>query len=98
MIDLIERMFSDTLWIYTSTAGALIGAAFLAYFRNTRAGIWAYEKFRQGIMKIVNVIGSPWLKEDENAWRKKHPKIASKIEELETRLKELENAMDKSKN
>lgn len=90
MIDLIERMFSDTLWIYTSTAGALIGAAFLAYFRNTKLGIWAYEKFLAGMKKIVDFIGSPWLEEDENAWRKKYPKITKKIDELEKRIEELE--------
>ena len=40
MWDLIERLTGDTLWIYTSILGALAGAAFLAYFKDTRAGLW----------------------------------------------------------
>ena len=32
---MIERMFDDTLWIYTAIAGTRFGAAFLAYFKDT---------------------------------------------------------------
>ena len=28
-------MFEDKLWIYTSIAGAMLGAAFLAYIKDT---------------------------------------------------------------
>ena len=37
---MIEKLFDDTLWIYTSILGALAGAAFLAYFKETRLGLW----------------------------------------------------------
>ena len=33
MIEMLERMASDRLWIYTGIAGSLFGAAFLAYFK-----------------------------------------------------------------
>ena len=35
----------DYLWIYTSIAGALLGAASLAYIKETKLGIWGYSKF-----------------------------------------------------
>lgn len=38
-MDLIDRLLSDTLWIYTALIGSLLGAAFLAYFKDTRAGL-----------------------------------------------------------
>ena len=41
MIEMLERMASDRLWIYTGIAGSLFGA-FLAYFKDTRAGLWCY--------------------------------------------------------
>ena len=45
MLEMIERMISDRLWIYTAIAGSLFGAAFLAYFKDTRVGLWCYAKF-----------------------------------------------------
>ena len=32
-MDLVDKLLSDTLWIYTAIAGSLLGAAFLAYFK-----------------------------------------------------------------
>lgn len=90
MIDTLTRMFGDTLWIYTAIAGALIGAAFLAWFKETSAGIWAYTKFDKTLDFLVNRWGWTWLQEPEDAWRKKYPKMTKKIDELETRIKELE--------
>ena len=36
ILEMIERMASDRLWIYTGIVGSLFGAAFLAYFQGTR--------------------------------------------------------------
>lgn len=83
-------MFEDTLWIYTGIAGALIGAAFLAWFRGTRAGIWMYSKFDNFLDYLVERWGWTWLQEPEDAWRKKYPKITKKVDELEMRIKNLE--------
>ena len=44
-MELLDRMFGDTLWIYTAIAGSLFGAAFLAWFQGTRMGLWCYAKF-----------------------------------------------------
>jgi hypothetical protein len=95
MMDLIDKIFGDTLWIYTSILGALVGAAFLAYFKETNAGLWAYSKFDQALDFLRDRYGWTWFDQPEDAWRKQYPKITKKIDELESRIKELENGMDK---
>ena len=88
---MIERLFDDTLWIYTSIIGALAGAAFLAYFKETHAGIYCYAKLDQLLDYLINRWGWTWLQQPEDAWRKKYPKITKKIDEIERRL----DALDK---
>ena len=87
---MLERLFADTLWIYTSIAGAVLGAAFLAYFKDTRAGLWAYAKLDQFLDYLIERWGLTWLEQPENAWRKKYPKITKKIDAIESRLDDLE--------
>lgn len=87
---MLERLFADTLWIYTSIAGAVLGAAFLAYFKDTRAGLWAYAKLDQFLDYLIERWGLTWLEQPENAWRKKYPKITKKIDTIESRLDDLE--------
>ena len=91
MIETINAMFGDTLWIYTAIAGALIGAAFLAWFKGTRAGLWCYSIFGRTLDFLVERWGWTWLQEPEDAWRKKYPKITKKIDDMELRLKVLES-------
>ena len=87
---MIDRMFDDTLWIYTAIAGSLFGAAFLAYFRNTHLGIWSYGKLDEVLDYLVDRYNFTWLKQPENAWRKKYPYVTKKIDQLEKRIEELE--------
>jgi len=88
---MIDRLFDDTLWIYTSIVGALAGAAFLAYFKDTHAGIYCYAKLDQVLDYLIDRWGWTWLQQSEDAWRKKYPKITKKIDEIERRL----DALDK---
>ena len=88
--EMIARMASDRLWIYTALAGSLLGAAFLFWFKDTRLAIWAVAKFDRTLEYLVNRWGWTWLQNDPNAWRVKYPKITSKIDELEARIKKLE--------
>ncbi len=90
MMEMIDRMFGDTLWIWTAIAGSLIGAAFLAYFKETRAGIWCYGKLDQFLDYLVDRYGWTWLEQPTDAWRKKHPFVTKKIDELEARIEDLE--------
>ena len=85
-----KKMFENTLWIYTSIAGALLGAAFLAYIKDTRVGLWAYGKVDATVDYFRDKYGWTWLNQDEDAWKKVNPKIAAKIQELEDRLNNLE--------
>ena len=82
-------MFEDRLWIYTSIAGALLGAAFLAYIKDTRIGLWAYGKIDDTVDYFRDKYGWTWLNQDEDAWKKVNPKIAAKIEQLEMRISDL---------
>ena len=90
MWEIIERMATDRLWIYTGIAGSLFGAAFLLYFKDTRAGLWCYAKFDMTLDYLVERWGLTWFEQPTDAWRKKYPYVTKKIDELEARIKELE--------
>jgi hypothetical protein len=90
MLDMIKEMATDRLWIYTGIAGSIFGAAFLAYFKDTRAGLWCYEKFDEAMDYLIHHLGWSWLQPPSNVWRKRYPHITKKIDDLEKRVKELE--------
>lgn len=98
MAELISSLFSDTLWIYTSILGALIGAAFLAYFKDTRLGLWMYNSLDSCLDYLVAKYGWSWLEQPEDAWRKRYPKITKKIDDLESRLQKLEGDTNDTRN
>ena len=82
------------LWIYTSIAGALLGAACLAYIRETKLGLWGYKQFDRMVDWLRDRYGLTWFDQPEDAWKKVSPKIAKKIEELEKRLKIIYNDIE----
>ena len=90
MWEMIEQMTSNRLWIYTALVGSLFGLAFSTYFKSTRIGLWLYSKFDRGVDYLVENFGWTWLEQPEDAWRKKYPYVTKKIDELEVRLKDLE--------
>ena len=57
---MLERLFDDTLWIYTAILGSLIGAGFLAYFKDTRVPK-SYAKLDQFLDYLVDRWGLTWL-------------------------------------
>lgn len=63
----------DYLWIYTSIAGALLGAASLMYIKTTKIGIWGYSLFDKVLDFIRDRYGITWLDQDPNAWKKAYP-------------------------
>ena len=89
-MEMIDRMFSDTLWIWTAIGGSIAGAIALAYLKETNIGIWFYGKIDNTMDWLVERYGWTWLEQPEDAWRKKYPKITKKIDDLERRLEELE--------
>jgi hypothetical protein len=88
--DMIERMASDRLWIYTALAGSIFGALFVAWATDTRIALWAYGKWSALLNFFVERWGWTWFKQDPNAWKKLNPNLSRKIEELENRIKKLE--------
>jgi|TARA_B110000967_G_scaffold208430_1_gene260606 hypothetical protein len=97
MIDLLERLTDDTLWIYTAILGSLLGAAFLFWFKDTRMAQWGVAKFDSFLEMLAIRWGWTWLQTDPDLWRKKYPKITMKIDQIESdfnvlslRLKTLE--------
>lgn len=90
MWEIIERMASDRLWIYTALVGSLFGLAFSTYFQSTRLGLWLYAKFDLILDYLVNRWGLTWFEQPTDAWRKKYPHVTKKIDELENRIKHLE--------
>ena len=90
MWETIQEMAGDRLWIYTSIAGSLLGAAFLFWFKDTRMAIWAVRKFDASLECLATKWGWTWLQNDPNAWRVKYPKITNKIDELEARIAKME--------
>lgn len=89
-MEMLDRMFDDTLWIYTAVAGSLAGAAFLFWFKDTKMATWGVAKFDAFLEHLVIRWGWTWLQNDPEAWRKKYPRITNKIDAIETRLEELE--------
>jgi len=89
-MEMITRLFDDTLWIYTAILGSLAGAAFLAWFRNTHAALYLMSKVDSFLDYLVDRFGWEFLQDDPNAWRKRYPKVTRKIDELESRIKKLE--------
>ena len=90
MWDMIQSMASDRLWIYTAIAGSILGAAIVAYLSTTRIGLWGYAKFDCFVDFLVERYGWTWLEQPEDAWRKRYPKVTKKIDQLEARIKKLE--------
>jgi hypothetical protein len=90
-MEMLVRMFGDTLWIYTAIAGSVVGAAFLAWFRNTNAALYLMGKFDNTLDYLVDRFGWDWLQDDPEAWRKRYPKVTKKIDDLELRIKVLES-------
>ena len=89
-MEMLTRMFGDTLWIYTAIGGSVLGAAFLAWFRNTKAALYLMGKFDGLLDYLVDRFGCEWLQDDPEAWRKRYPKVTKKIDDMERRLNDLE--------
>jgi hypothetical protein len=90
MLDMIVAMATERLWIYTALVGSLFGLAFSTYFKSTRIGLWMYGKFDTFADYLVERWGLTWLKQPDDAWRKKYPYVTKKIDELEERLEQIE--------
>ena len=96
MLEIIQEMATNRLWIYTGIGGAIFGALFIAYMRGTRISFWAYSKWSAVLNFLVNRWGWTWFEQDPEAWKKINPKLTKRIEDLEHRLEWIEKITDRT--
>jgi len=70
------------LWMVSSIAGSLLGAASTSWFKDTKAGLWCYAKFEQIADWATKRYGIDILDKEGIAWRRKYPNVAKQIDEL----------------
>ena len=85
------------LWIVSNIAGSLLGAATTAWFKDTKAGKWCFDKYLGIVYWANEKYGLDILDKEEISWTRKYPKINSKIIKLESRILHLENELKKKK-
>jgi len=85
MLDTLREMWDNNIWIYTSIVGALLGAAFLAYFRTTIAGLYLYEQFDEFLDCLIKRYGWTWFTQKQSETEKKLIELEKRIEDLENK-------------
>ena len=85
------------LWILSNVAGALMGAAATAWFKDTKAGKWCFDRYLSMAWWVNEKYGLDILDKEEISWRQKFPKMETKIIQLESRILQLENELKKKK-
>lgn len=78
------------LWMISAIAGSILGNAADSWFAETKLGIWFYKKVDQISSWTASRLNIKTLAEEE-AWKKKHPNVAKRITELESRIREIES-------
>ena len=66
MWEMIDRMFGDTLWIWTALVGSILGAMSVKWLRDTRIGLWAYGKFDKTLDFLRDRWGWTFLNQDRD--------------------------------
>jgi len=70
------------LWIVSNVAGSLLGAASTRWFKDTRAGVWCYDRFDDIAEWATKRYGIDILDKEGIAWRTKYPNVAKEIDSL----------------
>jgi hypothetical protein len=82
------------LWIVSSIAGSLLGAATTEWFKDTKAGKWCFDKYLNIVYWANEKYGIDILNKEEISWTKKYPGVNKQIIKLELRVRELENKIN----
>jgi len=79
------------MWIFliSSITSSILGSAAESWFSQTKAGVWFYKKVDNVSTWASKKLGLKVLADEEN-WKKKHPHVNQKIDELEARINKLE--------
>ena len=78
-------------WLLSSIAGSIIGSATESWFRDTKLGIWFYNKLDR-IYTWANKKYGLKLLTDEEDRMKKFPQLSKRLETLESQIKEIQRA------
>tara|TARA_B100000029_G_C17089682_1_gene783757 strand:- start:315 stop:587 length:273 start_codon:yes stop_codon:yes gene_type:complete len=76
-------------WLISAIASSILGNAANSWFADTKCGIWFYKKIddiSNWSAKKLNIK----VLEKEEAWKKKYPNVTKKMNDLEHRIKNLE--------
>ena len=77
------------VWLISAIASSILGNAANSWFADTKCGIWFYKKIddiSNWSAKKLNIK----VLEKEEAWKKKYPNVTKKMNDLEHRIKNLE--------
>tara|TARA_Y100000817_G_scaffold176472_1_gene137812 strand:- start:23 stop:271 length:249 start_codon:yes stop_codon:yes gene_type:complete len=79
------------MWFFliSSIASSIIGNAADSWFADTKLGKWFYRKVDNVASWASKKLGLKVL-QDETNWKTKYPNVAKKIDDLEDRIKKLE--------
>ena len=78
-------------WLISAIAGSIIGSATESWFRDTKLGIWFYNKIDQ-IYTWANKKYGLKLLTDEEDRMKKFPQLSKRLETLESQVKQIQRA------
>jgi len=78
-------------WLISAIASSIIGSATESWFRDTKLGIWFYNKLDQ-IYTWANKKYGLKLLTDEEDRMKKFPQLSKRLETLESQIKEIQRA------
>lgn len=83
------------LWIVSKIAGSLLGAASTKWFKDTKAGVWCYDKFEDIADWAADRYGVDVLDKEAMVWRNKFPNVAKEMDSLKAEINELADIMSK---
>ena len=78
-------------WLISAIAGSIIGSATESWFRDTKLGVWFYNKVDR-IYTWANKRYGLKLLTDEEDRMKKFPQLTKRLETLESQIKEIQRA------
>ena len=83
------------LFLISNICGSILGNATSSWFADTKIGKWVYCKVDDVASWTSKKLELKILQDEEN-WKVKYPNVALKINKLETRIKQLEEKVNKT--
>ena len=78
-------------WLISAIAGSIIGSATESWFRDTKLGVWFYNKVDRIYSWANKKYGLKILRDEEDRM-KKFPQLSKRLETLESQIKEIQRA------